>query len=1076
MTRAPSPPALGELRNPSSPAARVAALKQLKNFIVGHDQRKELVVRRSIIPELARVLQANIKAAGKRRQRHLNGGGTSIAASVGESTESWTHEDEERLQATLIVGSLALGGPPFVAPILAGDLLQPLLAALSPSDAPPKLVIATLRTLISLASATGSDLFPNPHRARIASETYHKPDGDALTEILAQRSAMRMTQEQIGLAAELISKTCREDEYRNFLVKAGALDLLAAHFAAHVSASSLVSPVIEVSAIASFPPAPSKSNFLHIVSAIASIIANSNYRAARFVYSQPIVAIFPSAKQISSFEKYGFMIQPRPSVSYSTQSIPPYEYLLPQLQVAQTKESNFSKAFPALGSLTAPGDGARISSFADPNLQSSKHVTGQEYETAIYAWCIRMAREHRDDERLVFVELLTELVKFAESNPIDNRSEYIKESQRRLLAVLIVPLLSKMIDDGETGGRSERATKAMRLMAALLEYDAILQNAAADSGIIRRVCQVLKKSFDVVIGEQPKRWSPIPTSPDEMDSLEGVERADVLGNPGVSQEVHLLLKSRECSLLALAAIAHKEDPHRKTIIESGAVACIADSLIPYERDDEETARGNISTGAKDGNPVPVLIAACNAARAMSRSVSVLRTSMMDYGIAKPIYGLLKHPVIDVQIATTDVLCNLLLQFSPMREDLIEAGVVKTLCEHAHSADARIRLISLWALKHLVLQADNEIKVQCLEELGTGWLINTVSGEARQVQMPAKGHFQNSRPDTPSLGMGTPNAAGEQVDLLNAVEEPSMDIDNDTGASGDEDDVMADSIGLLRNRSANSNSTVAKNKAKLRAIKDAETNPIIRAQKEDLRIQEQALDFIRNLIMADAGSSPGDMIDHVLQTFGRDRFFEILTAKLRPRSPSSSNAQPSTSSSPNPELAATNRSSGTSAPSAFAHLAPPEILLATTFIIVHLANGKPSHRQLVIAQSQLMHHILPLFAHPDRRIRVACVWLVNNLTWIEDTSDHANARQRAAELRNLGVEEKVKLCLSDAELDVRERAKTAMEQIAKLVEGSGSGGGAGGSGTPGGGSTPGFVGLGAGGGGGSASHRGWGHDR
>ncbi|KAH7046674.1 armadillo repeat domain-containing protein [Macrophomina phaseolina] len=1099
MTRAPSPPALGELRNPSSPAAQLAALKQLKNFIVGHDQRKELVVRRGIIPELARVLQANVKAAGKRRQRHLNGGraGGAGAPAAGDGAEGWTQEDEERLQATLIVGSLALGGPPFVAPVLAGGLLQPLLAALSPSDAPPKLVIATLRTLISLASATGSDLFPSPYRARIANEIYHRPDGDALTEILAQRSAMRMMQEQIGLAAELISKTCREDEHRNFLVKAGALDLLAAHFAAHVAASSLVSPVAEASAIASFPPAPSKSNFLQIVSAISSVISNSNYRTARFLYSQPIVALFPSAKQIASFEKYGFMVQPRPNDLYNTQNIPAYEYLLPQLQVAQTKESSFSKAFPALGSLTAPGDGARISSFADPNSQSSKHVTGQEYETAIYAWTIRMAREHRDDERLVFIELLTELVKFAESNPIDNRSDYVKEGQRRLLAVLVIPLLSKMIDEGETGGRSERSTKAMRLMAALLEYDPILQNAAADSGIIRRVCQVLKKSFDVVIGEQPKRWSPVPTSPDEMDSLDGVERADVLGNPGVSQEVHLLLKSRECSLLALAAIAHKEDPHRKTIIESGAVACIADSLIPYGRDDEEMARGIILTGAKDGNPVPVLIAACNAARAMSRSVSVLRTSMMDYGIAKPIYGLLKHPVIDVQIATTDVLCNLLLQFSPMREDLIEAGVVKTLCEHAHSADARIRLISLWALKHLVLQADNEIKIQCLEELGTGWLINTVSGEARQVQMPNKGHL-HSRPETPSLGMGTPNAAGEQVDLLNAVDEPSMDIDNDTGASGDEDDVMADSIGLLRNRSASASSTAARNKAKLRAIKDAETNPIIRAQKEELRIQEQALDFIRNLIMADAGSSPGDMIDHVLQTFGRDRFFEILTAKLRPRSPSSSGppssstahlASTPTSSSPNPADLGTTRSTGTSAPSSvsssFAHLAPPEILLATAFIIVHLANGKPSHRQLVIAQAPLMHHLLPLFAHPDRRIRVACVWLVNNLTWIEDASDQANARQRALELRALGFEERVKLCLSDAELDVRERAKTAMEQLGKLVDGVVGGNGAGGAGAgagtgrtsgAGGSGTAGFVGLGASASAAAGGQRGWGHDR
>lgn len=109
MTRAPSPPALGELRNPSSPAAQVSALKQLKNFIVGHDQRKELVVRRGIIPELARVLQANVRTAGKRRQRHLNGRGASAAAPAVESAESWTQEDEERLQATLIVGSLAVG-------------------------------------------------------------------------------------------------------------------------------------------------------------------------------------------------------------------------------------------------------------------------------------------------------------------------------------------------------------------------------------------------------------------------------------------------------------------------------------------------------------------------------------------------------------------------------------------------------------------------------------------------------------------------------------------------------------------------------------------------------------------------------------------------------------------------------------------------------------------------------------------------------------------------------------------------------------------------------------------------------
>lgn len=89
------------------PAEQVAALKQLKNFIVGHDHRKELVVRRGLIPQLSRVLQSNVKSAGKRRHRQLNGGAG--ASAVPESIESWGHEDEERLQATLIVGSLAVG-------------------------------------------------------------------------------------------------------------------------------------------------------------------------------------------------------------------------------------------------------------------------------------------------------------------------------------------------------------------------------------------------------------------------------------------------------------------------------------------------------------------------------------------------------------------------------------------------------------------------------------------------------------------------------------------------------------------------------------------------------------------------------------------------------------------------------------------------------------------------------------------------------------------------------------------------------------------------------------------------------
>jgi hypothetical protein len=62
----------------------------------------------------------------------------------------------------------------------------------------------------------------------------------------------------------------------------------------------------------------------------------------------------------------------------------------------------------------------------------------------------------------------------------------------------------------------------------------------------------------------------------------------------------------------------------------------------------------------------VLIAACKVTRSLSRSVSVLRTSLIDHGVAQPVYELLKHPSVEVQIAATEVITNLVLEMSPMR--------------------------------------------------------------------------------------------------------------------------------------------------------------------------------------------------------------------------------------------------------------------------------------------------------------------------------------------------------------------------------------------------------------------------
>ena len=148
---------------------------------------------------------------------------------------------------------------------------------------------------------------------------------------------------------------------------------------------------------------------------------------------------------------------------------------------------------------------------------------------------------------------------------------------------------------------------------------------------------------------------------------------------------------------------------------------------------------------------------------MSRSVSLLRTSLIDAGIAKPVFDILKHTDPRVQIAATDVCCNLLLDFSPMRDDLLQAGAIKTLTEHARQSEMSLRLASLWALKHLVLSSSRNIKIQCLEELGIGWLASAIQGEQQDGSfLPTTGGVSIGS----AGGLSTPNAAGEQVDLLN----------------------------------------------------------------------------------------------------------------------------------------------------------------------------------------------------------------------------------------------------------------------------------------------------------------------
>lgn len=98
-----TPPILSELRSSTSSINQVAALRALKNEIIGHEQKKREWVGLGVLAPLARILTTP-RANGKRRESNGN-----RPAHHGKTALGRTDEEEARLQAIVIIGSLASG-------------------------------------------------------------------------------------------------------------------------------------------------------------------------------------------------------------------------------------------------------------------------------------------------------------------------------------------------------------------------------------------------------------------------------------------------------------------------------------------------------------------------------------------------------------------------------------------------------------------------------------------------------------------------------------------------------------------------------------------------------------------------------------------------------------------------------------------------------------------------------------------------------------------------------------------------------------------------------------------------------
>lgn len=568
------------------------------------------------------------------------------------------------------------GGAAFLSPILSSDIPSALLNILSSPDCPLSFSLPILRVLNAIADRLPLQSQQHlPSGSSLADLLFSTEHIGCLTRILKQEYGSYHTQASIELAASLISKLCVAENHKAILAECGVLDTLGVKLASFVASQGFVLPgadehAQEPGALGALPsPAPPTAKLSPILRAITVIIEHSKWRAEHFLSSPGIVTVFP--KQLPEFSPTDIRKGPWGSTYLSGSAVPrhvgagPIDNLLPSVPSAHAKNSTSAGNFPPLG----PQKPQRRHSQTFPAPMPLFDTAGSdEDESAIVPWLLYVLRAETGMVRLMAARLVTTLFRLGVA----------KKHRSSMFGFLLIPILIRMLDKDydipeedkiEYGGLVS-ATDRVReeapgVLATLVIDDQELQKHAVEGGAIKKLSQLLKESYNPMHENTKAMWHAEGEATEQGPGLQPATECK-LGHPGYAPSLCHIMRYRENILKALAALVPFKDEYRKAVCENGVVPYIIDSLKPRSSDPQLDTSSPKNTAA-DGNPTPTLLAACGAARMLTRSVSVLRTSLVDAGVATPLFVLIRHADIDVQIAATSVICNLALDFSPMKE-------------------------------------------------------------------------------------------------------------------------------------------------------------------------------------------------------------------------------------------------------------------------------------------------------------------------------------------------------------------------------------------------------------------------
>ena len=228
----------------------------------------------------------------------------------------------------------------------------------------------------------------------------------SLLAILDQSSPALIVQQQISLAAALITKSCREEFQRVALAQAGLLEALAYKLASFVIITEHAlfnTPGEAAVPVSGISPATTNTQLSPILQAIGTIISKSKVRTKQFISSPVFAEVFPGAE-------LNYEHSPTSQNGYggNTYFVSPFAHS--GTNSPRRESSLANSGFPPLGAFSvaaANNRGSRNYNSAVENIPH-EHLYGfGSSESPLVTWLVHVVRAETGVTRLMAAWILT---------------------------------------------------------------------------------------------------------------------------------------------------------------------------------------------------------------------------------------------------------------------------------------------------------------------------------------------------------------------------------------------------------------------------------------------------------------------------------------------------------------------------------------------------------------------------------------------------------------------------------------------------------------------------------------------